>query len=232
MSAKTGGRITKQEIKQDQFVSWMFYLTELLQKNKRMVLGVVGGVAAVVIIIMLIANHQQSLETEAQELFGRASVEMRSGGISLAIIDFRKIINEHGSSEIAGLSCFYLANAYFTQRDFNEAENLYRRYLADYGDDPLMTISAHWGIGGCLEQKAEFGAASDEYYQAAQMNPTGSLAADLLFSSVRTACEAADSSRAVRAYQMLDEYLADQPQAIDPARLYLYEHGYLAPPME
>jgi len=232
MSPKTTGRITKHEIKQDKFVSWVFYMTEQIQNYKRVVLGTIGGIAVAVILVMLVLNHQRAQKAEVQELFGRASVEIRSGNASLAIIDLRKILDEHGGSDLAGLACYYLANAYYTQRDFNEAENLYRRFLDDYGDDQFLVIASHGGIAGCLEQKAEFAAASDEYCDAAQIDLESIMAGTFLFAAVRTACEAADSSRAMRAYELIQEYYADDPQVVDPARLFLYEHRYLPPPIE
>ncbi len=232
MSPKTTGRITKREIKQDRFVSGVFYLTEQFRKYKRAVLGTVAGVVVVVVLVMLVLNHQRTQKARAQELFGRASVEMRSGNLSLAIIDLRKILDKHGSSSLAGLACYYLGNAYYTQRDFNEAENLFKRYLDDYAEDPLLVTSSHWGIAGCLEQKGEFAAASDVYLQAAKMDPRGIMAGDLLFAAVRTACAAADSSRAIQAYEVIGEYYADVPRVIDAAQLYLYQHRYLAPPIE
>lgn len=232
MSPKTGGRIAKREIKQDRFVSWIFYLTEQFQKHRMIVLGGVGGVAAIVIMVLLTTNYRRSQRQEAEELFGRASVEIRAGNASLAIIDFRKVVDEHGGSDLAGLACFYLANIYFSQRDFNEAENLYRRYMKDYGDDPNLVVSSRWGIAGCLEQKAEFGAASDMYYEAANADPKGFMAGELLTAAVRTACAATDSSRAARAYALMAEHFAKDPMVLEPAQMYLYEHGYLAPPLK
>lgn len=231
MSPKTAGRISKRDMKQDQFVSGVFYLTEQFQKYKRAMLGVVAGIIVVVVLIILMVNHQRGKQAEVQELFGRASVEMRSGNTSLAIIDFRKILDEHGGSHLAGVACFYLANAYYAQRDFNEAENFFKRFLDDYGDDQLMAISSYWGIAGCLEQKAEFALASDAYREGAQLDPEGIMAGDLLFSAVRTACSAGDSLRAMQAYELLEEYFDDEPRIMDPSRMYLYEHKYLTPPV-
>lgn len=232
MSPKTTGRITKRDMKRDQFVSGVFYLTEQFQKYKRAVLGTIGGIVVVVILIVMIVNNQRAKRVEVQELFGRASVEMRSGNTDLAIIDFRKILDEHGGSDLAGMACFYLANAYNRQRDFNEAEILFRRFLDEYGDDPLMVVSAHWGIAGCLEQKAEFAMASDTYREAARLDPEGIMAGDLLFSAIRTACVARDSLRAMQAYELVELHFAEEPRVIDPSRMFLYEYKYLALPTE
>ncbi len=232
MSPKTTSRITKKDMKQDQFVSGIFYLSEQFQKYKRAVLGVVGGIVAVVIIIVLLVGQQRTKRADVEELFGRASVEMRSGNAALAIIDFRKIIDDHGSSHLAGMACYYLANAYYSQRDFNEAENLFKRFLDDYGDDQLMVVSANWGIAGCLEQKGEFATASATYFTAAEIDPEGIMAGDLLFSAVRTACTAGDSAKAIQAYELIKQYFEDEPRVIDPALMYLYEYQYLAPPIE
>jgi tetratricopeptide (TPR) repeat protein len=232
MTPKTTGRITKKEIKQDQFVSGVFYLTEQFQKYKRTILGIVGGIVAVIVIIVLLVGRQSAKKTEVQELYGRASVEMRSGNTAIAIIDYRKIIDEHGGSPLAGLACFSLANAYYAQRDFNEAENLYKRYLDEYGDDQLMSISSHWGIAGCLEQKGEFAAASETYRQAAEIDPKSIMAGELLFSAVRTACAAGDSLKAMQAYELITTHFADEPRVKEPAAMYMYERRYLAPPLE
>ena len=95
MSPKTTGRITKREMKQDKFVSWIFYLTKQFQEQKKVILGALGGIVAVIILVVLIVNHQSAQREQVREMFGRASIEMRSGNTSLAIIDFRKIIDEH-----------------------------------------------------------------------------------------------------------------------------------------
>jgi len=232
MSPKTTGRIAKRDMKQDKFVSWIFYLTEQFQEQKKVILGALGGIVAVIILVMLIVNHQSAQREQVREMFGRASIEMRSGNASLAIIDFRKIIDEHSGSTLAGLACYYLANAYYDQREWNEAEIIFKRYLDEFGDDPLLIISSHSGIAGCLEQKGEFGPASDMYYEAAMSDLDGIMAGELLFAAVRTACDAKDSTRAMRAYQALEDNLSDVQQYINPAKLYVYEHGYLAPPTE
>jgi len=232
MSPKTAGRITKKEIKQDQFVSGVFYLTEQFQKYKRTILAVAGGIVAVIVIVVLVVGHQRARRADAQALFGRASVEMRSGNTALAIIDFRKILDDYGSSHLAGMACFYLAKAYYTQREFNEAENLFKRYLDDYGDDQLMGTSARWGIAGCLEQKGEFANASDSYRQAAESDPKGIMAGDLLFSAVRSACAAGDSLRAMQAYALIEQHFNQEKRIKDPVLMYLYEYRYLTPPAD
>lgn len=232
MGPKTGGRITKQEIKQDRFVSWVFYLTEQFQKHRMAVIGAVGGVVVVVVLIVLVGNRQRSQGREARELFGRASVEIRAGNASLAIIDFRKVLDEHGGSNLAELACFYLGNIYYAQRDFNEAENFYRRYLKDFGKDPNLLASARWGIAGCLEQKGEFGTASDMYYEAAKDNLRGFMAGELLSAAVRAACAAPDSARAMRAYALVEERFAKDPTVLEPVQMLLYEHKYLPPPVK
>ncbi len=232
MSAKTTGRMTKHDMKQDKFVSWIFYLVEQFRHKKVLVLGVAGGIVAVVALVWMISNHQTTQREEVRELFGRASIEMRSQSTSLAIIDFRKILDDYGSSDLAGLACYYLANAYYSQRDFNEAEILFKRYLDDYGDDPLLVIAAHWGIAGCMEQRGEFGSAADEYLAAANIDLQGIMAGDLLFASIRAACTGEDSARALKAYQIAEEYYGDTPRVIDAAKLYMYEKGYLKPSVE
>ena len=107
-----------------------------------------------------------------------------------------------------------------------------KSYLDEYGDDQLMVISSHWGIAGCLEQRAEFASASDYYLEGAKLDPEGIMAGDLLFSAVRTACAASDSLKAMEAYAVLEEYFGEEPRIMDPSRMYLYEHKYLAPPLE
>ncbi len=232
MNPKIKTRISKRDMKQDQFVSSVFYLSEQFQKHQRVIYGVIAGIVVVVVLIVLLINNQKAAHQEVVELFGRASVEARSGNTSLAIIDFRKIVDEHGGSDLAGLACFNLAKANFRQREFNEAETFFQRYLDKYGDNKELVLSAMAGIAGCMEQRGEFAQASDQYLAAAKRDFQHFMATDLLFSAIRTAVEIPDSTRALRAYELMREELGEDAQMLNPAKMYLYEHKILEPPLE
>ncbi len=232
MNPRVKTRITKRDMKRDQFVSSVLYLSEQFQKHQRVIYGVIAGIVVVVVLIVLLVNSQRAAHQKVLEIFGRASVEARSGNASLAIIDFRKIVDEHGGSDLADLACYNLAKAYYRQREFNEAETYFQRYLDKYGNNDDLVLASMAGVASCMEQRGEFAEASDQYFEAAKRDPQHFMATDLLFSAIRTAVEVPDRTRAMRAYDLLVEEYGEDHQMVGPAKMYLYEHKILEPPLE
>ncbi|MEW5874918.1 MAG: tetratricopeptide repeat protein [Candidatus Zixiibacteriota bacterium] len=221
-------RLTKHQLKEDAFTTGIFRAKEWAEQNSRLLLSVVGGVLAVILIVWGVNRYFTGQKEEAQALFGVGGVELRANNLPGAIINFQKVVDEHGGSDVAGLACFQLAAAHFRQRNFDQARMYYQKYIDDYGDDPMLVASAWGGMASIDEQSNDPGAAADKNFRAAEFNPKSASAAEFLRHALRCAIAANDSGKAAKALELLEKNAPDE-RMINIARQTMIEHGLLAP---
>jgi len=185
-------------------------------------------VIAVVAITWGIVNYVQGREAAAAALFGEAGVELRSNNLSAAVISLQRVLDEHGSSDVADAACFELADAQFRLRSYDDAQATYQRYLDDYAGDPMLVASAWAGLAAIDEQKADYTAAAEKNLKAASLNITSFQAPEYLRHAIRCAIDANDTTTALKAFGMLEETGTDS-RNIKTSRQTLVEKGFLSP---
>ncbi len=227
--AQTGTRqrLTKHQLKEDAFTTAIFRAREWTEDNLRLVLMVAGGILVVILAIWGITRYTSSQEQDAARLYGEAGVELRSDNLSGAILNLQTVVDEYGDSEIAGVACFQLADAYFVQRRFDDARVYFQKYLDDYGDDKLLVTSALSGLGAIDEHAQDYASCFERQMEAAQTD-AGFMAAEYLRQAVRCAVEDGDTAAALRAYERIQEIDTDS-RNVDIVRQRLIEHGFIGP---
>lgn len=223
----TRQRLTKHQLKEDAFTTAIFRAREWTEDNLRLVLIVAGGILIVVLAIWGITRYMSSQEQAAARLYGEAGVELRSDNLSGAILNLQTVVDEHSDSEIAGVACFQLADAYFEQRRFDDARVYFQKYLDDYGDDNLLVAAALSGIGAIDEHAQDYASCYERQMEAAEID-TGFMAAEYLRQAVRCAVEGGDTTGALRAYERIQEIDTD-PRNVTIVRQRLIEYGFIEP---
>ncbi len=171
-------KISKREIKEDKFTTFMLLAKDYVLEQW---IYVVGAVAAIIIIILGITFYRSSEvkdEAKAAEIASRAMAELSSRNYQTAIVDFKSIVDEYGSTSQAEAALFELGNAYYKARNFTEAKAAYEQFIRKYDQDTYFTASALAGIAACLAGSGDLGGAADKYREAAEKYPTFELAGD------------------------------------------------------
>ncbi|GAB4316786.1 MAG: hypothetical protein Kow0074_04940 [Candidatus Zixiibacteriota bacterium] len=220
-------RLTKRQLKEDAFTTAIFRAREWTEENLRLVLIIAGAILVVILAFWGITSYLSGKEQAAARLYGEAGVELRSDNLSGAILNLQEIMDKHSGSDIAGLACFQLADAYFEQRRFDDARVYFQRYLDDYADDPMLVASAWSGLGAIDEHAQDYAACFEHQMKAAELDG-GFMAAEYLRQAVRCAVEGNDTTAALQAYQRIQEIDTD-PRNVALVRQRLIEHGYISP---
>lgn len=226
--AQAKHRITKQHLKEDPFSNFIFSTREWVEDNLRLVLMVVGGIVVVVLAVWAFNGYTTGREDSAAKLFGEAGVSLRSNDLPGAILGLQGVVDDYPSSDVAGLACFQLADAYFRQRRFDDAKVYYQRYLDDYGKDPMLVASAWGGLAAIDEHAQDFSAAVEKNFKAADIDPESFMRAEYLRQVIRCAIEANDTTSALRALKSIEDSHTDE-RNVKMARQRLIEYGYLKP---
>ena len=177
MAAKRN-RPSKSELEEDQFVEWIVQASEYVKERARIF---AGGAAAVVVIILAVNYIQASRETartDAATLFGEALIAEQSGQLEQSIHLGEKLLQDYSGTSAAAHGTIVLANHYFAQGRYAEAEKLYQTYLTDYGEVDVLVFAAWRGVAACYEAREQFDKAAAKYAEFASVH-AGSMAASL-----------------------------------------------------
>lgn len=222
----TKKRISKHEMKEDQFVTGMFRLEEWAEANLKTILIAVGAVIVVGVAIWVYIAQSGSAERKAFDILGRAEVEMRTNQIQLAITDYEEVIDKYGSTPAASQAAFKLANLLFQTNDFVKAEQAFRRYADKYAADDTFRHSAKRGIAASLAGQARHQEAAAAFLETARVDTAAVTYEEDLFDALASAVKAGDQTLARDAFALLEKR-GTSSERYRSAKITLIEKGIL-----
>jgi outer membrane protein assembly factor BamD (BamD/ComL family) len=212
-------RISKREMKEDKFTTFMLVAKDYVLENWIYFVGGVAAVIVVVVAIVLLGANRTKGAQQAQEIFNRALGEYRSGSYQLAVVDFKTIIDEYGSTPHAREAAFDLGNAYFAARNFADAKTAFENYLAKYTDDKFFVTSAMAGVGASLAGLGNYKEAADKYREAAEKYPDFKPSGQYYLKALEYYIKAGEKESARVIYAKLAKDYKSTQYYIDGARL-------------
>ncbi len=176
-------RISKQELKRDRFVDTTFDWALWIRENTRIVALAGGGLALVVLALLLYRGAQGRGSAEAAVRFDQVRQAYTAGNYQLAANDFKQFLNQYGDSDYADEATLYLADSYFKAGDYPAAVSALEDFERRRGDSPLRygatsLLAASYEESGDLAKAAETyaearDAASFDYQRAAALMDRG-----------------------------------------------------------
>lgn len=226
---QTRKRLSKHDLKTDAFTTNVFRAKEWAEGNlKTVIIGLVALIAVIATVWGATAYFAGQSQ-KAQELFGEAGVEIRSGNPEIAIAFLQKLIDEYSGDIMAGPAHFQLASLHFRERSFDNARVAWENYLDKYHGDALLTAGAWLGLGAIEEQAGFPENAIDKFEKAVEANPDGFQAPDYLRRLIRAALAVGDTTRALNAFERLETEYPTGNESLMIARQLLIEKGVLDP---
>jgi TolA-binding protein len=217
-------KLTRREMKQDKLVTTWFKISDYLSEHFRELAMAVGGVVLVVALIFWFKWMKTRDEINASENLVQARTEYNKQDFAAAIPLLEKLVNEYSGTKSAGLGTIYLANAYMHTKDYANAEKYYKKYLDDVDDDPILSMSAAYGLADTHEERGEYAKAAPLYEEAANKYEESYRAPQFLISAARCFKQAGQTEGARRALQkLLDKY--PKSALAEEAKLLMAETG-------
>ncbi len=164
---KARKRITKRQIKEDKFVTFYFKTQDFIKRNMNKVLIGAGAIVALILITMLILQSKRTAELSASVKLAEANSKLMRGELQPAIDILINMSEDYSGTRSAAHGVYLLAYSYYQKGEFENALKYFRKYLDDYGDDPILTSAAYSGLGASLEQLGRFQEAAQNYEKAA-----------------------------------------------------------------
>lgn len=177
-------KISKREIKEDKFTTFILQAKDYVMEQWVYFAGGVAVLIAAVLIISFLKSSSGKNEQQAVDVYNRAMSELFSKNYQLAIVDFKTVVDQYGSTTQGEMALFNLANAYLQSKNFPDAKSSFERYLTKYSDDKYFSTSAVAGVAACLAGAGDAAGAAEKYREAAEKYPEFQLAGEYYYQAM------------------------------------------------
>lgn len=191
-----------------------------LVKNKK---GIIGGIAAVIIIIaaffaykyLYLAPREEKAEIaifKGEEYFGQDAYEIALNGDSIGYKGFIKIADEFSGTKTANLAKAYAGICYAQLGKYQEAE----KYLGDFdGNDQMVSPAILGALGNCYAQLNQLDKAVSTLQDAAKKADNNTLSPIYLLQAGLIMEQQGKYADAFEAYNTIKDKYFNSYQAMD-----------------
>ncbi len=165
-------KLRKKEIKQDALVTFYFRVQKWYTQYHRQAKIGLGIVIALCVIAVLMTRSKKEAESKAAGKIGIAETYYLMGDYARVIQEMEPIVKTYSGTRSAGIAAYYLANAYYAQNRYAEAEKYFRMVVDRYAKIPLFSASSLAGLEEIAERKGDFASAAKLYEKAGRKYAT------------------------------------------------------------
>ncbi len=192
--------------KSDIFTEFFFQATDFFEKNRIVVLGVLGAIVLAVVGAFFWNQERAAKNQEASWKLEGIIKRYEAGNYNDAIegdsttMGLKEIAKVYSGTPVGEQAKLYLANAYFQLRNYDEAQKVFESIS---GTAPLVKASALAGEAACYEEKKEYKKAAQLFRRAADMVQNDAIAPIYLENAGRNFDLAGEKSDALVVYETL-----------------------------
>lgn len=164
-------KVTKQELKEDKFVKYTLLAKSYVDENYQKIMRAALAIGAIIILFVFYYYNSQATDNEANSQLGIAAIEYTNGNLQKASERLVRLIEEYDGTDAADQGMFILANIYFQQKKYADAQLYYDKFVGAYSGSNILLASGYAGLAACEEVNANFPDAAELYEQAAELAP-------------------------------------------------------------
>lgn len=200
-------RLTKKELKEDKLVTIYMQAQRWLEEYSKYI---IGGIAAILIIVLIGVFYSNSLKTaemESSSTLSQATNAYERGDYETAASILSNLVDQSGNTRSGKLARLYLANSLFQTGKYYEAEEQYRKFAGKFRGDEHILSAAAAGIAACMEQRQEYESAARQYEKVAKKYKGSIFAPRYLLRAARCYQLAEKTNLAKQTYsRLIEEY--------------------------
>lgn len=205
-SAKTKGKLTKKDLKQDKLVKLAYDAEQFYEKHQKVILSIAGAVVLVVLAVVFIRKSTESGRLERSYQLTLAKMDYGSGRLDPAQAKFQQIVSTL-SGNAAGEAKYFLGRIAFEKADYPAAEREFADYVKNFSVSKQMDVAAMAGLAAALEALGQAERAAAVQEEAAMKFPETAYAPQSLWEAYRIYLKINQKDKAVKALQSIrDKY--------------------------
>jgi hypothetical protein len=161
-------KLSKQQLKRDAFVETTFEASEFFQEHWQRILTYVGIVIVAVALYFGGKSYLESTKTNAQNMLASAVKAMEDGNYTAAKDSLQLLLDGFAFSKLKEDADYYKAEVSYKEKNFAEAEKLYKEYIDKYGYTGKYIIPAGFNLAVSQEQQTLMLQAAQSYLEFAK----------------------------------------------------------------
>ncbi len=156
-------RPTKQELKEDEVITWLLQAWTYVEDNYPKLLAGLGVVVVAILVGVFINSYTESQAQDARNALGDLHITLLQGNTSGAIEQAEQMVEDYSGQPSARQALILLGNLYFELGRHAEAQATYQRYLDAHGEEGPSGYGARSGQAACMEAQGNYADAGAEY---------------------------------------------------------------------
>ncbi len=218
------GRLTKQEIKEDELMAWGMKTWGYVEQNYPKILAGLGAVVVLALVGVFIKHQSDRQAQAAIDALGDVRIALYQGRADDAILQAERVVEDYSGKPAAGYALLLMGNMYYELGRHTEAQTAYQRYLSDYGDEGPSGYGAWTGLAACLEEQQSFLEAAQKYAAYADKYASSPFAPIVLKEASRCYLQAQEFEKAQEVLERIVNHYSESKVA-RTARADLTEMG-------
>jgi outer membrane protein assembly factor BamD (BamD/ComL family) len=203
-SAKTKGRLSKKELKQDKLVETTMRLERFYRENQKLVLGIAAAIVIIVVGAVVVRKSMESDKLQESYQLTMAKMQFGSGKLSDAKSSFQKIVTSMGGATAAEAQ-YFLGRIAFEQGNYSQAADIFRTYTQKYTASDEIDCAALSGLAACQEALGSTAEAAKTFDQVADKYPNDPFAPQALWEASRLYTKLGQNDLSVRNLNKITE---------------------------
>jgi len=183
-SAKTKGRLTKKELKQDKLVEYAYKVENFYLANQKLVIGIAIAVVVVIAGVIVARKMIESRGLEQSYELMMAKMSYGSGKLDEAQAAFETIVQTMGGNTAAEAK-YFLGRVAFEKGDFPQAETHFKEYLSNFSGNAEIDCAAQSGLAAAVETQGRLEEAAQTYEKISEEFPANPYAPQALMEASR-----------------------------------------------
>jgi tetratricopeptide (TPR) repeat protein len=183
---------------------------EFIENNKKVVFGLGGIIALVIVAFFGFRYYMNNLNQEAQKEMFQAVYWFENGELDKALngdgnnFGFLSLVEDYKGTQSANLSNYYLGSIYLKQGEFETAID----HLESFGSDDLLVQSRAYAlVGDAYMELGNYTLAAEAYGKAAKYKSTKEFTPQYLMKQGLAFEQANDLDKAMASYkQVVEKY--------------------------
>lgn len=185
-------RMTKHELKEDQFVVFAYRTRDAIEKYKTGILFAVLGVIGVIAVVTLYQRSATSGSARAEQILFLAMNDYELGRFQEAANGLTQFVDRYPRHKKVAVAKVALGNAHLTLGQPAEAERRFREGVGSASKGSDLWVAATMGLGLAAEAQGSFDAALASFREVVDSATSKEAAAEALANAIRLKVRAGD----------------------------------------